>query len=172
MLWHLPETSITAAVTAFAILGFPLTDSLSTTISAVQLPGRYQKLQVAHTSCILDVAHNPQAAEYLATRLQAEDIQAVAAIVGAMADKDLAAIYRPLLAIVENWYLVAPNTPRAASVQIQKQTLMELGVCSENLFAVGDIALIQPYLDKMPAVIVFGSFYTVGEFLDCFGDRH
>ncbi|MEQ9564966.1 MAG: hypothetical protein RLN85_03980, partial [Pseudomonadales bacterium] len=122
---------------------------------------------------ILDVAHNPQAARYLANNLKKEPAKSGqrAAITGVMADKPIKEIFEPLCPEINDWYLVVPDISRAASLQTMHQKLLDLGVSPACIHDVGEVKALEPLIGKMSAAVVFGSFYTVGEFLDNFGDR-
>jgi dihydrofolate synthase/folylpolyglutamate synthase len=64
------------------------------------------------------VAHNPHAAAALAHNLdQMGYFPRTHAVFGAMADKDLHALVRPLLPLVDHWHCCDLPTPRAASAQ-------------------------------------------------------
>ena len=165
----LPAASVLAAVSAFALLGFELDKSIARVLESVSLKGRYQKIEVGGTTCVLDVAHNAQAASYLAEQVSKDvDIDKPVAMVGTMSDKSLPDIFAPMLGLVSRWFLFRPDTPRASSIEQQRQTLVELGVQAEHIKGMGAIsrANIEACLSQIDAAVVFGSFYTVGEFLD------
>lgn len=171
---RLPEDSILAALAAYRLLGFDLTAETAAIVSRVELPGRFQHRFFNALPVILDVAHNPQAAGYLANNLKRDPAisgQRTAAITGVMADKPIREIFEPLCTEISDWYLVVPDISRAASLQTMRQALQELGVSPARIHDVGKIAALEPMMGKMSAAVVFGSFYTVGEFLDNFGDR-
>lgn len=170
---RLPEDSILAALAAYRLLGFDLTDETAETISRVELSGRFQHKFFDTVPIILDVAHNPQAARYLANNLKKEPAKSGqrAAITGVMADKPIKEIFEPLCPEINDWYLVVPDISRAASLQTMRQKLLDLGVSPTCIHDVGEITALEPLIGKMSAAVVFGSFYTVGEFLDNFGDR-
>ncbi len=92
------------------------------------------------------------------------------AIFGAMADKDIAGVIKPLLNIVDFWFCTDLPTPRAASAQELAQKLQEQGVaqkngadggieCFENPAAAYQKALSQA--GEGDRIVIFGSFYTV-----------
>ena len=169
---NLPASSILAAMTAFALLGFELNSRVAEVISGVTLAGRYQYLVTGQTHCVLDVAHNAQAAAYLAGKLLADDrFHKPAAIVGTMSDKALADIFRSMVAVVGQWFLVQPATSRAATLDQQRRALVDLGVKTSDIHDVGPVSAIGGHLTKIRAAVVFGSFYTVGEFLDILDNR-
>lgn len=165
----LPTASIVAALTAYVLLGFEAVDSVSSLLSEVSIKGRYQSLVYEGTQCILDVAHNEQAASCLAQRLsEDQDIIEPVAIVGTMADKSLRDIFEPMRHVIRQWFLVQPGTPRASSLEQQRQALVDLGVDDDKILDIGAIseASMKNCLNKTETAVIFGSFYTVGEFLD------
>jgi len=165
----MPPESLLAALAAFHLLGFTLDDAAREHLAAVHLPGRYQRIRIGATDAVLDVAHNPQAAGYLAARLQRDFPAGLAAIFGCLRDKPLPQLCAPLLAPIDHWYLVQPQTPRAATVDSLRSTLLDLGVEPAQIHPIGKISALTPHLPQIPTAAVFGSFYTVGEFLDTFG---
>jgi dihydrofolate synthase/folylpolyglutamate synthase len=92
------------------------------------------------------------------------------AIFGAMADKDIEGVMKPLLSIVDFWFCTDLPTPRAASAKSLSQRLEALGVKPQN-GADGGIetfenpaAAYQKALSKAgegDRIVTFGSFYTV-----------
>jgi len=88
-----------------------------------------------------------------------------------MADKPIKQVFEHLCTEIGDWYLVVPDVPRAASLKTMRQVLLDLGVSATSIHDVGEVAALEPVIAQMPAAVVFGSFYTVGEFLDYFGDR-
>jgi dihydrofolate synthase/folylpolyglutamate synthase len=169
---RLPEDSILAALTAYRLLGFDLTPKTAEILSRVELPGRFQRRTFGGRPVILDVAHNPQATRYLASKLKKELPRDVrnSAIVGVMSDKPFKEMFEPLCPDISDWYLVVPEIPRAASLDAMRSALVELGVSSTQIHEVGKMSHMEPLIENMSAAVVFGSFYTVGEFLDHFGD--
>lgn len=89
------------------------TAALRRGLRETRLPGRFQLLPGAPV-WILDVAHNPQAAEALAANLRAQACPGrVLAVFGVLADKEVAAIVRPLLPLVDAWFPTRPADARA-----------------------------------------------------------
>jgi len=166
----LPNPSILAALTALVLLDYNLSKSCLEALQALTIPGRYQSVKVNKTNCLLDVAHNPQAVEFLAARLKKESaFKPHTVVVGLMSDKVLEDVFRPLLEMTENWLIVKPETDRAASIEAQRQCLLALGVKPEKITKVGSINALSLHLYDFDSVVVYGSFYTVGEFLSVFG---
>ena len=124
----------------------------------------------------MDVAHNPQAVGLLARRL-GECGGAPVAVFGAMVDKPIAELLAPLIPVVGHWILVQPKIGRAAGLDSLRDSLLSLGVPGEqiqtsaNMCDAVDAVLTftkqtQVNFDAESAAVVYGSFYTVGEFLD------
>ncbi|NCV64927.1 MAG: hypothetical protein EBW16_01675, partial [Burkholderiaceae bacterium] len=112
----------------------------------VELPGRFQVLP-GRPTVVLDVAHNPHAAATLA-----ESIEAMAyhpytyAVFGAMADKDIDGVLKPLLNTVDYWYCTDLPTPRAASASDLAKRLRAFN--KEALVFMDPGAAYQAALDK------------------------
>lgn len=123
------------------------------------LPGRFHCLGRAPLT-ILDVAHNPHAACYLARRLAALPRNGkVRAVVGMLADKDLPGTLACLRGLVDVWYCASLDGPRAASAA---QLAAHLDSDAQRFEDVPS-AWHQAIADAAPedCVLVFGSFHTV-----------
>lgn len=144
-------------------------------LALVNLPGRFQ-LVPGQPALVLDVAHNPHAAAALAANLdQMGFFPRTHAVVGAMADKDIAGLLQPLLPLVEAWYACDLPTPRAASAQTLKGCLdaavsQASGPARATVQCFGDpheaLAAALAAADPADRILVFGSFYTVGGILE------
>lgn len=136
----------------------------------VELPGRFQVLP-GQPTVVLDVAHNPHAAATLAQGLDKMGYHPYTyAVFGAMADKDIEGVLKPMTGIVDFWYCTDLPTSRAASASALAQTLESLGVLTKK----GDDGGIETFSDPAAAyqkalskagegdrILIFGSFYTV-----------
>ncbi|MFM7972067.1 MAG: bifunctional tetrahydrofolate synthase/dihydrofolate synthase, partial [Betaproteobacteria bacterium] len=92
-------------------------------LALVELPGRFQ-IVPGQPVLVLDVAHNPHAVATLAVNLdQMGFYPRTFAVFGAMRDKDLAQVVRPLLPLVTQWHVCGLPTPRAATAQELQQVL-------------------------------------------------
>ncbi|MCE2660591.1 MAG: bifunctional tetrahydrofolate synthase/dihydrofolate synthase [Rubrivivax sp.] len=145
-------------------------------LALVDLPGRFQ-IVPGQPTLVLDVAHNPQSVATLAVNLdQMGFFPRTLAVLGAMADKDLAAMLPRMLPLVDTWYLCDLPTPRAASAA-QLQARLEAASaqaspartlapvhCHGNPRAALEAALAAA--DSADRIVVFGSFYTVGGVLE------
>lgn len=137
-------------------------------LAMVELPGRFQ-IVPGQPALVLDVAHNPHAAAALAANLdQMGFFPRTHAVLGAMADKDIAGLLRPLLPLVDTWHVTDLPTPRASTAVQLQQRLAELGRTQVQLHPDPSAALVAALSQADPAdrILVFGSFYTVGGVLE------
>lgn len=167
-------------------------------IAEVQLAGRLSLVEHKDRVILLDVAHNTQSVQRLADflaekRLSADQGQCLdqkwVAIFAVMADKDIGAMLDFTLPLIKKWYLPAlQHCPRAESPEQlfsllkARQVHMsenkplnndEVGEIDAKIMLNVEESLIEAihstsHKDK---IVVFGSFYTVGEAL-AFLDPH
>lgn len=135
----------------------------------VSLPGRFQILPGPVTR-ILDVAHNPQAAQELAANLAAMPCEGrTLAVVGMLADKDMTAVVRALAGEVDCWYLGTLDVPRGASKAQLQQAVSAAGVAAEQVSAHDAIKdameTARQAAHSGDRLLIFGSFYTVAQAL-------
>lgn len=175
----LPQVPLANAATALAALYHSgMLGSSEVSRSAIEqglhdanLPGRFQIVQ-QHPTLILDVAHNPHAATYLASRLAQLPTRPghqpgkVRAVIGMLADKDITGTLASLSPQVDEWYCASLQGPRAASAQ-QLADCLPQPVAPQRLFATVQQAWHQAMQDAAisDTIIVCGSFYTVAHVL-------
>jgi len=147
--------------------------AVRTGLALVELPGRFQVLP-GQPVLVLDVAHNPHAVAALAQNLdQMGFFPRTHAVFGAMADKDLVAIFVKMAPLVDAWHFCDLEIPRAASAAALQEKF-------EQLHAEGDLKTPTPLglhchadpraalaaaaaaADPADRILVFGSFHTVG----------
>ncbi len=160
-------SGVLAAITA-------LRDKLPVTAQAVrngfafvELPGRFQ-IVPGQPTLVLDVAHNPHSVAALAANLDAMGFYPTThAVFGAMADKDLAAMWPKVSPMIDKWYFTDLPTARAATA-LALQTLWRAQNQRKDT-ASSTYTSPQAALDAAVAaasatdrIVVFGSFYTVG----------
>ncbi|WP_305416626.1 bifunctional tetrahydrofolate synthase/dihydrofolate synthase [Photobacterium leiognathi] len=133
-------------------------------LKKAQLPGRMQRVS-EQPLIIMDVAHNPHSAEYFANQLskikQKEGKNKIHAVVAMLHDKDIASTIAAMRDTVDDWYPASLTGPRAATAEEILQHLPANCVGFDKPESAFDQALTQAGKDDM--VIVFGSFYTVGQ---------
>ncbi|WP_305402667.1 bifunctional tetrahydrofolate synthase/dihydrofolate synthase [Photobacterium leiognathi] len=164
----LPNLPLPNAATALMALGAAELDiseeNIINGLKKAQLPGRMQRVS-EQPLIIMDVAHNPHSAEYFADQLskikQKEGKNKIHAVVAMLHDKDIASTIAAMRDTVDDWYPASLTGPRAATSEEILQHLPVNCVGFDKPESAFDQALTQAGEDDM--VIVFGSFYTVGQ---------
>lgn len=175
---QLPLPNAATAIAALAASDLPVSDkAIRAGLEKAREPGRLQYL-AANTNhpadTLLDVAHNPHAAEFLTQAIALRYPQRpVYAVVGMLHDKDIKGTLAALSPAVNRWYFASLTEPRgASSAQLleQQPAQAEVAGCFENVAqayaqAQQDAASYrqQHPQSKPPLVLVCGSFYTVGK---------
>ncbi len=143
-------------------------ERLSQLIATVSLPGRMQRIR-RNPDWILDVGHNPHAAEKVAQFLNKyKDSQPdgkLYIIVGMMKDKSIRETLGHFKALTPYWYPVALEGSRAASTDELVLALRDQRVVKDCLSVEEAVAEITPTLTSADTVLVFGSFVTVADLL-------
>ena len=128
------------------------------------LPGRFQVLP-GRPTIVLDVAHNPQAVAGLADNLGEMGFFArTLAVVGMLADKDIAGTLAPLAGKVDQWLLADLDVPRGGSSQLLAAAVSGAGLGGHvDCFASPAQAFARSaeLAGENGRIVVFGSFYTV-----------
>lgn len=131
-------------------------------LRSVSLEGRYQRIG---KHWILDVAHNPAAAEVLAQQLDADAVDGqMTAIIGMLDDKDVGGFVAPLRGHIDRFVAVTIGGSRGTPADMLAQRIAN---------ATGKPCRVVPDLDEALAdtvagledndrVLVAGSFYLVG----------
>lgn len=165
---HIPLANAATAIATLVYSSLTITDeAIKTGISQATLPGRMQKV-MSEPLVILDVAHNPHAAKYLAaqlTQLRAKQSQhgAVRFVIGMLRDKDIASTLHCLSA--DYWYCGSLYGERGTSATtlaqyLPKQTTKTFTSVAEAW----QCALAEASKDDI--IIVCGSFHTVAEVME------
>jgi dihydrofolate synthase / folylpolyglutamate synthase len=139
----------------------------------LELPGRFQRIEAGRT-WLLDVAHNPDAARVLGTLLtELAPSGPVTAVVGVLADKDVAGIIGPLVQRVDRWVAVKAASPRAIEPRRLAQSIANASVkpCLVMEAPAEALEYLDRQLPQAALVLVTGSFYTVGPALAWLEDR-
>jgi dihydrofolate synthase / folylpolyglutamate synthase len=160
-------SGVLAAITALRDL-LPVTaQAVRNGLAFVELPGRFQ-IVPGEPALVLDVAHNPHSVAALAANLDAMGFYPTThAVFGAMADKDLAAMWPKVAPMIDKWYFTDLPTARAASaleLQKQWQAQNQRKDASSAVYTSPQAALDAAVAGAAATdrIVVFGSFYTVG----------
>jgi len=137
-------------------------------LRAVRLAGRFQVVP-GEVEWILDIAHNPPAAEVLARQLRERAPPGgrgpgrTFAVIGVLADKDAAAIAAALSAVIDHWIVCALPGPRGGSAA---QLAQRLGRPAGEITPADSVAAgcerARAAARPGDRVVVCGSVYTVG----------
>ena len=134
----------------------------------VRLAGRFQRVREC-PAIVLDVAHNPQAVTALAQNLaNMGRFRQTIAVVGMLADKDIAGALMALSGKIDVWLLAGLDVPRGATAEALAGIVggvegnAGLGGRMECL-ASPDAAFLRAVglAGENDRIVVFGSFYTV-----------
>ncbi len=160
----LPQVPLPNAATAIAALrasGLTVSEALIRQhLPLAILPGRFQTVSTA-PRVILDVAHNPHAAYYLASRLAELPAHGtVHAVVGMLHDKDIAGTLAALAPQVNRWYCAPLDGPRGASAD-ELMAHLQGGSAWQSVEAAWQAARQQAQPDDV--ILVCGSFHTVAQ---------
>ncbi|RMG60159.1 MAG: bifunctional tetrahydrofolate synthase/dihydrofolate synthase [Gammaproteobacteria bacterium] len=164
------RSNAAGALRALQLAGFELEQSaVARGLDKVRLPGRLQRMG-QEPEWLLDVAHNPHATRALAEWLSRHPMRGrQVAVIGVMADKAVGDMLSPLRDIFAQWLCVQPDVERALSASALAEALRQAGV-SGDIEVAGSVAEGLRRAGGMSAagdrIVVFGSFYTVGEALD------
>ena len=175
-LLDLPMENATLALQAYLLMGLPwdagqIRQALLDTRITGRLDRRMVNWQGKRIELLLDVGHNPHAAEYLARRLSAQPLKGRRlAVFGLLADKDLSGVLEPLQGLVDEWAVAPLQTPRSRPAAELAGALTNLGVAVKSYASV-DAALegqcAQATADDQ--ILLFGSFFCVAEALEWLG---
>lgn len=171
-LLDLPQENASLALQAYALLGLPWQpERLAQALAATQVSGRLERRNILwqgkRISLVLDVGHNPHAAEFLAGRLVARPVAGRRlAVFGLLADKDLDGVLRPLHAHLADWAVTALPSPRSRPAGELQAALDALGARVHGHESVAAALQAQcEHAVEGDEILVFGSFYCVAEAL-------
>lgn len=134
----------------------------------VTLPGRFQVLP-GYPVVIVDVAHNPHAAQALAANLLAMHCTGrTIAVFAMLADKDIAGVVRAMKNVVDVWIVAEIQEKRGAALEHLKGVLIEEGLAERTITAKtisAGFAEACRMATENDRILAFGSFYTVADIL-------
>ncbi|MGH8281156.1 MAG: bifunctional tetrahydrofolate synthase/dihydrofolate synthase [Gammaproteobacteria bacterium] len=143
-------------------------EALRKGLQTAQISARFQRVP-GEVECVLDVAHNPDAARVLAMNLTEKPAKGrTFAVVGIFGDKAVEDVARALAPQIDQWFVAGLSGPRGQSAaelatrirSVMPDAMLELsGSVSEAYQAAQSAA--------MPGdrIVVFGSFQTVSAVL-------
>ena len=177
-LLDLPMENAALALQAYALTQLPwqperITDALLSTHVTGRLDRRQFSWQGKALNVLLDVGHNPHAAEYLVQRLRQRPVSGKRlAVFGLLADKDLEGVVSALDGCIEHWAVAPLNTARTRPASQLQATLEQHGASVSVYDSIA--AALQAQSGQAVSgdeIVLFGSFYCVAEALDWL-ERH
>lgn len=168
---NLPPENVALALMAVYLLSgdFKISyDAITVGLRGLSLPGRFQRIEFNGREIIFDVAHNGESAKLLASNLKKLSFYGnTLAVVGILNDKEIKSILKPLIGVVDSWYLGEVNDLRKSSNNVVGQILQNLGVGSFIKCATVKGSLFEAIKqsDEKDRIVVFGSNHTVAEAL-------
>lgn len=171
----MPMQNASTALAIIESLGLDIAaEQLINSIETASLAGRLQPLSGYACDLYVDVAHNSQSAEYLASQLQRlkeskGDDCIVHGVVGMLSDKDISATLSAVNSQISRYSFASLHCYRGASADL---LLSEFNKSKNNNHNVTCFENVTSAVDKVAKnakssdiIIVFGSFYTVSEIL-------
>lgn len=157
---QLPLQNAATVMQALLLLGVEVShEALSQGFAHARVRGRLDAQTYRGCPLLLDVAHNPQAASYLAKRLEGKQFKVV---LGMLADKDCTAVMAALAPIVSQWHLVTLDVPRGQTAESLATMLPASTDQAVYQYASVGGAIKQLASDK-ELLLVVGSFFTVAD---------
>lgn len=166
----LPFDNASTAIQALQMLDLSINPSdYQQGIQKARLRGRFQKASYQGRNLLLDVAHNPHAAEHLYRQVRNfqstnRSIKNIRCVVGMLSDKDVVNTLAPLSEVVQAWYAGSLNGPRGLSAEKLAALVSDVDMhCSPSIVEALDNAVSES--DESDLILVIGSFFTVAEAL-------
>ena len=163
-----PMQNVATSLATLAALGLlPSRQLVVKVLTEMTLPGRMQWLSQS-PALLLDVAHNPQSAGYLASQVEriAGNYRRVSVLIGMLKDKDITQSLAAFAPMVQHWHCVSLPGVRGASAEQVQQALPSQAM--STLY--NDVAeawhLLRPNLAADELLVIFGSFVTVSAVLE------
>lgn len=139
-----------------------------------ELPGRFQVVP-GKPAIVLDVGHNPQAVRVLADNLSTMGFfDRTYAVVGMLADKDIAGALAPLKDKVDVWHVATLGGPRGTAAEALASVIAEGGLGGEIVCHASPEEAMQAargQAAESDRILAFGSFYTVAGALAALGRK-
>ncbi len=154
-------------------VGVMIEDDLAAgALAGLNIAGRCQRHEEDGIEWLLDVGHNPAAAQAFAGQLeQTPTAGATTAIIGMLDDKDAEGVVEALAGQVSQWIAVTPASHRAVQARELARRIANLTgsfcLVAEDFEHAREFA--RRHAAENDRILVTGSFFTVGPFLELFG---
>ncbi len=154
------------AIVASLLSKLPVSEEqIAEGLRSVRVTARFEKVQT-DPDVILDVGHNPHAANVLAQNVRALKTQGkVIAVFGMLADKDMLDVVKIMSPVINEWFITGLPGPRGASAEELRRVMLEAGVTEANIHVCDGVADAFARAKREAAItdkiLIFGSFVTV-----------
>ena len=141
----------------------------------VEWPARFQVLP-GRPAIVLDVAHNPQAAQVLASNLSDMGyFSQTTAVFSILGDKDIEGVAAMMTGAIDRWLIAPSEGTRGADVTRIRGALISSGIAGAEIVDCANIAealaLAKESAGEADRIVVFGSFVTVAAALRALNRR-
>lgn len=163
-----PMQNVATSFATLAALGLlPSRPLVVKVLNDMTLPGRMQWLSQT-PAILLDVAHNPQSAAYLASQVAtiAGNYRKVSVLIGMLKDKDITQSLAAFAPLVQHWHCVSLPGVRGASAEQVQQALPMAAKSSLYQDVAGAWHVLRSHLAADELLVIFGSFVTVSAVLE------
>ncbi len=165
---HIPQDNVATALMVLSLLDITLSSAkINDFIEKTRVVGRLERFQ-QDCDVLLDVAHNPQAARYLAQQLRQKKVKhgytRVIAVVAMLADKDITNSLLAINSCIDQWYIGELKVDRTASADFIAEQVSKYSSavnCFDNIVQAYRMA--SEDAEPNDLIVVFGSFFTVAE---------
>ena len=161
-------------------------------LAKVRLTARFELITEKPVPTVIDVGHNPQAAEVLRQNVARSKTphEKTLAVVGMLADKDMESVMDILKESFDEWFVASLTGPRAATKDQLAAAMTAAGIAKEKMTTFDDVAsaiaaarsraetILSPNASSAMTdaqdtvrIVVFGSFVTVTAALDVFAQE-
>lgn len=143
----------------------PASPELERWAQSLSMPGRCERRAALGCHWLLDVGHNPMAAEYLAERIPAlcASEQVPVAVFGCLEDKPAEELMAQLAPRVGQWVLVPTDGPRGQSSRALGGPAESLGLRAHQATSIEQgLRLARGLAAPGSWILVFGGFHVVG----------
>lgn len=172
-LLDLPMENAALALQAYALTELPWQpEQIVEALLATKITGRLDRRQInwrgKTVNLLLDVGHNPHAAEYLLKRLQQRPAAGKRlAVFSLLADKDLDGVVSPFADVIDHWAVAPLNTGRTRPVAELQAALQRLNASVTSYDSLD--AALEAQCERATAhdeILLFGSFFCVAQALE------
>jgi dihydrofolate synthase/folylpolyglutamate synthase len=177
-LLDLPMENAALALQAYLLLDLPWhAGQIVQALQATRIVGRLDRRSFdwrgKRLNLLLDVGHNPHAAQYLAERLARRPLAGKRlAVFGLLSDKDLDGVVDALDASVQHWAVAPLDSPRSRPASELQAALQGRGASVDACASVADALEGQCALATAnDEILLFGSFFCVAEALQWLARR-